>query len=118
MSSPAPSPQAIAQGPFDAWEVRWDEGGTVLAVWLHTGNAEKPGRLSLYSVDVATGLANLARPLLDAVPAGPGFSLRTGRLVWSGPGQSGQDALQVLAWTGTNVGRLELPGDQGATVLP
>jgi hypothetical protein len=117
-SSPAASPQAIAQGPFDAWEVRWDEGGTVLAIWTHTGNAEKPGHLSLYPIDAATGLAGLTHPLLDSVPAAAGFSLRTGRLVWSGPGQSGQDALQVLAWNGTNVGRLELPADHGATVVP
>ncbi len=116
--SSVPAPQVIAQGPFDAWEVRWDEGGTALAVWLHTGNAEKPGRLTLYPVDATTGIAGLAHPLLDAAPAAAGFSLRTGRLVWSGPGQSGQDVLQGLAWNGTDVGRLQLPGDQGGTVVP
>ena len=121
-ASPDPSagavPQVIADGPVDGWEVRWDEGGTVIAVWLHEGTADKPGRLSLYPIDPATGLAGLAHPLLDSAPAAEGISLRSGRLVWSGPGTSGRDAVQVLAWNGTEVGRLELPAGQGATVVP
>ena len=117
-ADPDAAVQVITDGPVDAWAIRWDEGGTDLAVWLHQGNAERPGRLSLYSVDPATGIAALAHPLLDAVPAAAAFSLRTGRLVWSGPGASGQNAIQVLAWNGTDVGRLELPAGQGATVVP
>jgi hypothetical protein len=114
----AAGPQVIADGPIDGWQARWDEGGTLLAIWLHQGNAEQPGRLSLYPIDPATGLAVLAHPLLDSAPAAQGISLRSGRLVWSGPGASGRDAVQVLAWNGTEVGRLELPADQGATVVP
>jgi Putative zinc-finger len=110
--------QVIAVGPIDSWEVRWDQGATVVAVWLHEGAPDKPGRLSLYPIDPVTGAATLARPLLDGAGAAQGISLRTGRLVWSGPGASGRDAVQVLAWNGTEVGRLELPAGQGATVVP
>ena len=113
-----PVPQVLATGPLDAWQVRWDEGGTVVAVWLHGGSTSKPGHLSLFPVDAATGLASLARPWLDAAPAAAGFQLRTGRLVWSGPGASGEDVVQVLAWNGSDVGRLVLPAGQGATVVP
>jgi hypothetical protein len=110
--------QVLTEGPLAAWDVRWDEGDSVVAVWLAGSRPGKPGRLSLYPVDAGTGLADLAHPMLDAVPAAQGFSLKSGRLAWSVPGNGGDGTLQVLAWTGTNVGRLEIPAEQGSTVVP
>lgn len=114
----ADAPEVLVEGPLAAWDVRWDETGSVVAVWVEGAGSGKPGRLSLYPVDAATGRADLAHPMLDAVPAARGFSLRSGRLAWSVPGNDGDGTLQVLAWTGTSVGRLELPAEQGSTVIP
>jgi hypothetical protein len=82
-----------------------------------TPAATPAGRLSLYRVELATGVADLAHPMLDAVPADGGFSLRTGRLAWTSPA-SGERVLQVLAWSGTRMGRLELPAATGTMIVP
>jgi hypothetical protein len=82
-----------------------------------TPAATPAGRLSLYRVDAATGVAILAHPMLDAAPADGGFSLRTGRLAWTSRA-TGELVLQVLAWSGTTIGRLELPAVSGAMIVP
>ena len=76
------------------------------------------GRLSLYRLSTLTLLADLEHPMLDAAPADGGFSLRTGRLAWTAHSASGELVLQVLAWFGTTIGRLELPAATGAMIVP
>ena len=76
------------------------------------------GRLSLYRLSTLTLLADLEHPMLDAAPADGGFSLRTGRLAWTAHSTSGELVLQVLAWFGTTIGRLELPAATGAMIVP
>jgi hypothetical protein len=107
-------PQVIAKGPIDAWQVRWDEKGTAVAMWV--GSPGHDGKLSLYRVDGATGVPDLANPMLDATAATADFSLRSGRLVWTDP--STPDVLQVLAWSGKTTGRLQVPADGSGTVVP
>ena len=51
------------------------------------GGPDEPATLSLYTVDPATGRADLDHPKLDKAPAFDGFSLRDGRLAWSAPGR-------------------------------
>jgi hypothetical protein len=110
-------PQVLSTGPLADWDVHWDEAGSVLAVWTTTGAPGEAGHLSLYRLNQGTGLANLAHPLLDAAPAFEGFSLHEGRLVWSAPADGGDSTVQVLAWSGSTVGRLELPTERGTTVV-
>ena len=106
----------LASAPLSSWQVRWDDGETVVAVWLDPTGGDRPGRLSLFQVGSSAGPVDLAHPMLDAAPAVQGFSLRTGRLVWSEPGKS--ETLQVLTWSGATPGRIELPAAHGATVVP
>lgn len=108
--------QAMAAGIVRDWQVRWDETGTALAVWVSDGTPGQPGRLSLYAVDAATGVVNLGAPLLADAPAFEGFSLQAGRLAWSAPG-GGDTTVQVLAWSGDTVGQLQLPTANGVTVV-
>ena len=100
-----------AAGDFD---VRWDEAGEWVAVWV----AEKPessvGKLTLYHVDQANG--RLER--VDGAPvqesALPGFSMGEGRLAWaSPPGEGGEGSrIQIAAWSEDGVGIVESgPGD-------
>jgi hypothetical protein len=99
------------------WAVRWDEAGTLLAVWTTTAGPDEPGTLSLYAVDPATGRADLDHPKLDGTPAFEGVSLRDGRLTWSAPADGGDTTVQVLAWKGDEIGRFELPTEDGTTVV-
>jgi hypothetical protein len=114
----AAAPQVLARDPLSGWQVRWDDAGSVVAVWLAGANDSAGGSLSLYPVNPATGRADLAHPTLDAEPAAPGFSLRTGRLAWTTPGAGNSQMLQVLAWAGSTSQRFEVPAEQGTTVVP
>ena len=110
--------QVLADGPISDWDARWDDSGTMLAVWIAGDGEHRAGRLSLYSIDPDTGRADLSAPKLDAAPAYAGYSLKPGRLAWSAPKDSGDTTVEVLAWSGdTIVGRLSLPAAQGATII-
>jgi hypothetical protein len=114
----ATASQALAKDPLGAWQVRWDNTGAVVAVWVGQGNGRN-GRLSLYGVDGATGSPDLASPMLDGTPANPDFSLRAGRLAWTAPTQGTPRTVEVLAWSGKTVyPRIELAADGGNTVVP
>lgn len=110
--------QVLDKGSLAAWEVRWDAKGTVIGVWTSADGGAKAGRLSLYPVDPATGRARLGSPILDDVPAFAGFSIEDGRLIYPGPGTDGARSLWVVAWKDDAVvGRVELDGEGGATVI-
>lgn len=109
--------QVLAEGPITDWDVRWDDTGTKLAVWVSSAGPGKPGKLSLYTVDPATGQADLAHPALDAVPALAGFALRPGRLAWSSPAAGGDTSVVVLGWSGNTFGKVDLPTQDGSTIL-
>jgi hypothetical protein len=110
-------PQVLAEGPISDWDVQWDESGSELAVWVARDGADGAGKLSLYSVDPATGRADLDHPHLDAVPAIGGFALEPGRLAWSAPDQGGDTSVEVLAWSGNTFGRVSLPTENGSTIV-
>jgi hypothetical protein len=113
----APS-QVLAEGPLDAWQVRWDDTGAVLAVWVGQGN-QRNGRLSLYGVDGTTGTPDLANPMLDLPAADRDFSLRAGRLAWTTSDEGTPRIVGVLAWSGKTVyPPMELPADMSGTVVP
>ena len=110
--------QVLAKGSLAAWEVRWSADGSVIGVWTTSEGGAKAGRLSLYPVDPATGRARLGAPILDDAPAYAGFAIEDGRLVYPGPGTDGTRSLWVVAWKGDAVvGRVELAGEGGATVI-
>jgi hypothetical protein len=115
--SSSDKPQVLHAGSLTDWDVHWDSDGTVLGVWTTTKEAGAAGSLSLFAIDAATGRADLDHPLLDAAPAFAGFSLESGRLVWSAPADGGDTTVKVLAWSGDNRGSVELPTEQGTTVV-
>jgi hypothetical protein len=110
--------QVLAKGSPAAWEVRWDAKGTVVGVWTSADGGPKAGRLSLYPVDPETGRARLGSPILDDVPAFAGFTIEDGKLIYPGPGSDGARSLWVVGWKDDAVvGRVELEGEGGATVI-
>jgi len=112
-----PAPQVLAKGQLDAWQARWADDGSAIAVWVDPQGNGHSGKLSLYRVD-GSGNADLSDPMLDAVAANPDFSLRTGRLAWTAPSQDAAQMVDVLAWAGKNIGRLQVPADGSGTVVP
>jgi hypothetical protein len=99
----------IAVGPIHDWDVRWDESGERLAVWIADADDPSVGRLSLYVVDRFDGRIDLTNPPLVDEPALAGFSLADGRLAWAKPaGESGRTSrVRILAWTDDGFGQIE-----------
>jgi hypothetical protein len=100
---------AVAAGPFAEFDVRWDETGSWLAVWLADASDPTIGRLSLLQLDPVTGELDRPHGAPHDMPALPGFSIANGRLAWATPpGQSGEGSrVQVVAWTDDGVGAVE-----------
>ncbi len=109
--------QVLERGAGSEWDVRWAPGGKVVAVWMAGKDARAAGRLSLYALDPETGRANLDEPLLENERAFAGFSLETGRLAYTAPGDDGEPAMWVFGWDGDITGKVELPGEAGGTVV-
>ena len=96
------------------WDVRWDETGTRLAVWIADATDPAVGRLSLFVVDPADGTIDHAKsPLLDE-PALSGFSMASGRLAWAVPPRANEteSRVSILAWNDDGFGQVETaPGE-------
>ncbi len=102
------------------WDVRWDQTGDHLGVWVADTDNPGLGRLSLLTIDQASGAASSAAPeLLPATPALRGFGLKDGQLVWATPpGQDGLGShLSVLAWTGVNAGKTSVQAIDNGTLI-
>ena len=104
----------ILEGPLTDWDVRWDETGRRLAVWVADPADPSIGMLSLYDVDQFDGSIELDNPPLKDAPALAGFSIDDGRLAWAAPPEGADDESRVLilAWTDEGFGQVEsAPGD-------
>jgi hypothetical protein len=105
----AAAPQIVAEGPVAEYDVRWDETGRWLAVWVADPSDPTIGQLSLVHVDPATGKLDRPHGAPQDVTALPGFSIANGRLAWATPpGQGGEGSrVQIVAWTNDTVGAVE-----------
>jgi Putative zinc-finger len=100
-----------ARGDFD---VRWDETGEWVAVWVGDEREANIGRLTLYHVDTGRERLETAKDAPAEVPALPGFSIGSSRLAWATPrGQGGEGSrVQIAAWSNDGVGIVESsPGE-------
>ena len=101
------------------YDVRWDESGEWVAVWVADPQDPGIGRLTLYHVDGdRTRLETVDGAPVD-VPALPGFSIGDGRLAWATPrGQGGEGSrIQIAAWSDTGVGTVESAPGQDLVVI-
>ena len=99
----------VADGPVTEFDVRWDETGSWLAVWVADASDPAIGRLSLLQLDPVSGQLDRPDGAPRDMPALPGFSIGDGRLAWATPrGQGGEGSrVQVVAWTDDAVGAVE-----------
>jgi hypothetical protein len=124
-ASPSPEvmrdfpPQIVASGPIADFDVRWDETGTWLAIWIADPVDPGLGRLSLLHFDPFTGTLDRPEGAPQDATALPGFSIGLGRLAWaSPPGQGGEGSrIQIAAWTEDQVGAIESIPVEGAIVV-
>jgi hypothetical protein len=96
------------------FDVRWDEAGDWVAVWVADAVDPSVGRLSLYHVDPARRELERPKDAPADVAALPGFSIGEGRLAWATPpGQDGEGSrVQIVAWNADGVGSIETaPGE-------
>lgn len=96
------------------FDVRWDEAGDWVAIWVADTADPNVGRLSLYQVDMTRGRLELPKDAPTGVAALPGFSIGKGRLAWATPpGQDGEGSrIQIVAWNDDGVGTIEsAPGE-------
>jgi len=103
------------------WDIRWDESGQHIAIWVADTANPDLGRLTLLTID-AGGRIDPAGIALHDAPALAGFSIGTDRLAWATPpGQDGEGSrLQVLAWSGDNAGNIDsqpVPGGDSVVVV-
>jgi hypothetical protein len=101
------------------FDVRWDESGEWVAVWVADADDPVVGRLTLYHVDAAKERLEKIDGAPVDVPALPGFSIGDGRLAWATPrGQGGEGSrIQIAAWSKTNVGIVESsPGEDPVVI--
>jgi hypothetical protein len=121
-AGPAPSDGAstvVADGPISEFDVRWDETGSWLAVWIADPTDPTIGRLSLLHLDAATGALDRPNGAPEDVTALPGFSIADKRLAWATPpGQGGEGSrVQIVAWTNDTVGAVESNPVEGVVVV-
>lgn len=109
----------VGKGPIGDFTVRWDETGSWLAVWLADPNDPAVGRLSLLHLDAASGAIDRPDAGPQDVPALPGFSIENGRLAWATPpSQDGEGSrVQIVAWSGDDVGSIESAPGQDVVVV-
>lgn len=106
--------EVLSTGPVADFDVRWDESGDWVAVWIADDVDPAIGRLTLYRLDPLTGAAATPENSPDGVAALPGFSIGDGRLAWATPsGQGGEGSrVRIVAWTNEGVGEVEsAPGE-------
>jgi hypothetical protein len=101
------------------FDVRWDEDGEWVAIWVADAADPNVGRLSLYHVDDGRGRLELPKDAPAGVAALPGFSIGEGRLAWATPpGQDGEGSrVQVVAWNEDGVGSIESAPGEGVVVI-
>jgi hypothetical protein len=92
-----------ARGDFD---VRWDETGEWVAIWVGDDIEAATGRLTLAHLDKGKDRFEHVDGAPVELPAMPGFSITSGRLAWATPrGQGGEGSrVQIAAWSGHGVG--------------
>jgi hypothetical protein len=91
------------------FDVRWDETGAWVAVWVADERDADVGRLSLLHVDTKRVRIERVAGAPTDVAALPGFSIGDGRLAWATPrGQGGAGSrIQIAAWSTDSVGTVE-----------
>ena len=118
-ASPDVASPVVVDGEFREYDVRWDQSGSWLAVWLADMTDPAIGRLSLLHLDPVTGTLDQPAGAPRDVAALPGFSISDGRIAWATPpGQGGEGSrIQIVAWTAEAVGGVESVPIEGVVVV-
>jgi Putative zinc-finger len=106
--------RVVADSAHRDFDVRWDESGEWVAVWIGDDRDAATGRLTLYHLDTTRQRFERAKGAPVDARALPGFSIGSGRLAWATPrGQGGEGSrVQIAAWAQGDIGIVESsPGE-------
>ncbi len=109
----------VGEAAANDFDVRWDETGEWVAVWIADERDASIGRLTLYQVDREDGRLEVVGNAPEDVAALPGFSIAEGRLAWVTPrGHDGEGSrIQIAAWSGGGVGVVESSPGESLVVI-
>jgi putative zinc finger protein len=106
--------RVVADSAHRDFDVRWDESGEWVAVWIGDDRDAATGRLTLYHLDTQRQRFERAKGAPVDARSLPGFSIGSGRLAWATPrGQGGEGSrVQIAAWAKGDIGIVESsPGE-------
>jgi hypothetical protein len=97
--------RVVAESAHGDFDVRWDETGAWVAVWVGDERDASTGRLTLYHVDAERGRLERVKGVVE-VRSLPGFSIGSGRLAWATPRGTGGEGsrVQIAAWSNNGIG--------------
>jgi hypothetical protein len=109
----------LVEGPAADVDIRWDETGEWVGVWVADSLDSDAGRLTLFRVDPERGTLDRLKGAPVEEPALAGFSIGDGRVAWVAPsGADGEGShIHVAAWVGSDVGTAESVPGQGIVII-
>jgi hypothetical protein len=98
--------RVVAESAHGDFDVRWDETGEWVAVWVADERDASSGRLTLYHVDLQGPRLGRVDGAPKNVRSLPGFSIGSARLAWATPRGSGGEGsrVQIAAWSNDGIG--------------
>jgi Putative zinc-finger len=98
--------RVVAESAHGDFDVRWDETGQWVAVWVADERDASSGRLTLYRLDTRGRRLERVEGAPKNVRSLPGFSIGAARLAWATPRGSGGEGsrVQIAAWSTDGIG--------------
>ncbi len=119
-SLPLLLPVASGRGAVYEWIVRWDRSGQFVAIWAANPASVKIGRLTLFSIDSKSGLANLDEPRLATEKVLSSVSFDDSTLVYTSAvdGKTYMQSVPAVPPSNASTPVPTLPGQLQSGVMP
>jgi predicted anti-sigma-YlaC factor YlaD len=105
-------PVASGPGAVSDWVVRWDRSGGFVAIWVANPSSTRIGRLTLFSIDIRSGIINVNEPRLSAEKVLSSVSFDESNLVYTSAvdGKTYMQALPAVPPSKASTPEPTLPG--------
>ncbi len=110
-------PQVVDKGRIQDWEVRWDETGSVVAMWIAGARPKDPARSGCTRSTKRPVPSTWTSRCSTRPRRWPGSRSVAAASPGTAPAAGGDLTVEVLAWSGDSIGRIQLPTESGVTVV-